>query len=128
MADDNIIVLPARAPVEVSTRGNVRCGARRSNGEPCRKWAIRGGTVCPTHGGSAPQVQRGAKLRLLELVDPAIARLAREMDHAEFSSDRQRAANSILDRAGIVRQNGVEADLARALLIDRLIAFMETGQ
>jgi hypothetical protein len=34
-----------------------RCTARRStDGQPCRAWAIVGGTVCRSHGGSAPQV------------------------------------------------------------------------
>lgn len=39
-----------------------RCSARRTNGEPCRAYAIVGGTVCRTHGGSAPQVRRAATL------------------------------------------------------------------
>lgn len=36
------------------------CGARRTNGEPCKAYAIVGGTVCRAHGGSAPQVRRAA--------------------------------------------------------------------
>jgi hypothetical protein len=73
-------------------------------------------------------VKRSAQLRLLELIDPAIARLAHEMDKAARSADRQRAANSILDRAGVVRSTTPDADLARALLIDRLRVFKITGQ
>lgn len=41
-----------------------RCSARKSNGEPCRQRPIRGGTVCATHGGSAPQVRAAAQARL----------------------------------------------------------------
>jgi hypothetical protein len=47
----------------------IRCTARRTNGEPCKHWAIRGGTVCYTHGGAAPQVKAAAKQRLLDLID-----------------------------------------------------------
>jgi hypothetical protein len=67
-------------------------------------------------------------MRLLELIAPAIATLAREMTGATASADRQRAANSILDRAGVVRSQGPEGDVARALLIDRLMQLKETGQ
>lgn len=41
-----------------------RCTGKRSNGEPCRAWAIKGGTVCVTHGGAAPQVKRKAVANL----------------------------------------------------------------
>jgi hypothetical protein len=33
------------------------CSAHRSDGQPCQASAIPGGTVCPKHGGSAPQVR-----------------------------------------------------------------------
>lgn len=42
----------------------MKCSARRSDGEPCAKWAIRGGSVCNTHGGSAPAVRAKAAERL----------------------------------------------------------------
>lgn len=42
-----------------------RCRARRSNGQPCRAWAIRGGFVCRKHGGAAPQVRAKAEARVL---------------------------------------------------------------
>lgn len=42
-----------------------RCSARSSRtGQPCRSWAILGGTVCVNHGGRAPQVVAAAKRRL----------------------------------------------------------------
>lgn len=82
---------------------------------------MRGGTTCRSHGGAAPQVKAKARLRLLELVDPAIATLAREMVQADASGDRQKAANSILDRAGYARMTRVEAVDAREVLIQRLL-------
>lgn len=36
------------------------CRAKRTNGSPCRQYAIRGGTVCRSHGGSARQVRKKA--------------------------------------------------------------------
>lgn len=40
-----------------------KCSARRSNGEPCNRSPIAGGSVCPTHGGSAPAVKAAAARR-----------------------------------------------------------------
>lgn len=73
------------------------------------------------HGGAAPQVRRKATLRLLELIDPAIATLAREMATAEKSADKQRAANSILDRAGMPRRTEImDGAAATDLLVERI--------
>lgn len=99
-----------------------KCKARRIDGQPCRNYAVPGATVCKFHGGSSPQVKRKAALRLAALVEPAITVLAREMATADKSADRQRAANSLLDRAGIVRQSSVDVELAKAMLVDRLKA------
>jgi hypothetical protein len=114
------------APMDTTTPGPGAkrvCTAKRSNGEACNKPPIKGGTVCATHGGSAPQVRRKAALRLLELVDPAIAVLAREMVQADKSADRQRAANSVLDRAGVPRTATViDGESAKALLVERINA------
>ena len=43
-----------------------RCGARRSNGQPCRAYAITGGRVCRVHGGAAPRVRLRARIRSIE--------------------------------------------------------------
>lgn len=40
-----------------------RCGALRSNGQLCRKWAMKGGHRCMKHGGRAPQVMAAAERR-----------------------------------------------------------------
>jgi hypothetical protein len=85
-------------------------------------------TVCRVHGGSAPAAKNKARLRLAELVDPAIATLAREMATAQSSKDRMAAANSILDRAGWGRVTNVEIGDARELLVARLIALRDEIQ
>lgn len=42
-----------------------RCTARSSRtGEQCRKYAVKGGIVCGTHRGRAPQVNRAAAERV----------------------------------------------------------------
>lgn len=43
-----------------------RCTGHTSAGRPCRNRPIRGGTVCSTHGGSAPQVKAAAEQRQVE--------------------------------------------------------------
>jgi hypothetical protein len=43
-----------------------RCTATNSRGSRCSRRPILGGTVCPTHGGQAPQVRAAAERRLVE--------------------------------------------------------------
>lgn len=43
---------------------NPKCTARNRHGGPCGRYAITGGTVCPSHGGNAPQVRARAAHRL----------------------------------------------------------------
>lgn len=83
------------AMAEDSIRWAVRCRGHRRDGSRCKRWSIRGGFVCPSHGGRAPQVRRAADRRLLEIAihrtlaawsrSPA-AREARE--RAELAGDR----------------------------------------
>jgi hypothetical protein len=86
-----------------------RCTAKLSDGSGtrCRKAAICGGTVCASHGGSAPQVKRSARERLLEAADPAAARLVRALE-SEDERAAIRAAQIILDRAGLHPTQAVE--------------------
>ncbi|WP_374460766.1 hypothetical protein [Microbacterium sp.] len=107
--------------------GRRRCTAHaRSTGERCGNRPIPGGTVCRFHGGGAPSVKRKAALRLASLVEPAIGTLARVMVQGQSEAVRVRAANSILDRAGITRaQPSLEE--SRALLLEQLLAFRATG-
>lgn len=101
------------------------CGKKTRAGTPCQKSPIKGGTVCRLHGGSAPQVKRAAKLRLLELVDPAIATLARIMATSDNEALRLKAADSILDRGGLPKGAQVTVDDARSALIEKLIAYRD---
>ena len=40
----------------------VRCKATSNKGEQCKRYAIKGGTVCRSHGGAAPQVKARADI------------------------------------------------------------------
>jgi len=86
-----------------------RCHARTSAGNPCRKYAILGATVCATHGGSAPQVRAKAQQRLLEAADPAAAMLVHLALNGDTEQVRLQAAKDILDRAGLSAKQLVEA-------------------
>lgn len=104
-----------------------RCKAHSRTGERCKYPPVPGATVCRFHGGNAPQVRRKAALRLAELVDPAIATMAQVMvDRQARHSDRLRAAENVLDRAGVPRKVDVEdATTSREILLDRLTALRE---
>lgn len=52
-----------------------KCSSRRTDGQPCGNWPIKGGTVCGSHGGKAPQVKAKARERIAE--QQARAELAR---------------------------------------------------
>lgn len=101
--------------------GKPRCrGRAKSRGGAQCEWAtVPGATVCRFHGGSAPHVKEAAAIRLLDLVNPAIGTLARAMVQAPLYSDQIKAANSLLDRAGVVRQSDVSVEAARALMVKK---------
>ena len=74
-----------------------RCTAKSSRSQQrCKKAAILGGTVCATHGGSAPQVKRKALERLEDLIDPD--RALREAAKLAYSN-----IQDLLDEEGKVR-------------------------
>lgn len=78
----------------------MKCKAHLKSGKPCSAWAIKGGTVCRTHGGSAPQVIASAKMRLAALVSPAITELTRLMKTSKLDPVRLGCVKDILDRTG----------------------------
>lgn len=98
-----------------------RCHARRKDGAQCGMPAVMGMRVCRIHGGGTQAAMAKAKLRMMELVDPAIATIARIMaDPNAKASDRLRAAENILDRAGIPRRMELDPELARDILATKL--------
>lgn len=128
--------------VEDPTAGGHFCGSRRKTsqvdqerqaGNPnpwpwCRMRAGRGTDhvgfgLCRNHGGTSPGGRTAARLRLDELVGPAIATIARIIADPEAPvSVRLRAAQDVLDRSGYPRRVDVDVDAAREQLVDRIVA------
>lgn len=67
---------------------------------PCESPPIRGGTICPSHGGKAPQVQRKAQMRLLAMVEPSLVRLEALIHQEEHMPTALGAIRTVLERAG----------------------------
>lgn len=69
-----------------------QCSAKSSRtGQPCKRMAILGGTVCPTHGGQAPQVKAAAAQRVKDMLEEAIDpnRVLREAGRLAYSDIRE---------------------------------------
>ena len=115
-----------------------RCTAvAHSTGARCARAPIPGGNVCANHGGKAPQTIAAARARLLEAVEPAVARLLRFIvappglcDACGRSDDTGAivsAIRTVLDRCGLGPTATVQVapadrpyeDLSLAELADR---------
>lgn len=85
-----------------------RCGKKTRGGGRCKRWPIKGGKVCATHGGSARQVKRKAKQRLeAEKAQKAVAfyGLAREIEpHEALIEEIHRTAGHVSWLGSVVEQ------------------------
>jgi hypothetical protein len=73
---------------------------------------MKGTTVCRKHGGTAPQTQKKARERLLEMVDPAIVQLHRILEKdTTTDADKLRAITMVLDRTGYGREAKLEVEV-----------------
>ena len=86
------------------------CSAHRTNGDPCRAFAIHGGRVCVVHGGRAPQVKLSAEQRIRDLVDPSLDRIQKAIADDDNPQLALAAARDILDRAGYKATEKVQSD------------------
>jgi hypothetical protein len=97
------------------------CSARRTNGEPCKNSAIRGGTVCARHGGSAPQVRAKANQRLIEMVLPAMKELHKILNKPETAdADKLKAIQMVLNRTGYSERQQIDLGLREPNAWDHL--------
>lgn len=111
-------------------RTRQRCTAHKTNGQPCKQWAIHGARVCRSHGGAAPQVKRAAEERIRALVNPALDLITDYLEPPEVDEEgallgqdvppnvRLMAARDILDRAGYVAVQKVDARIRNAHTVE----------
>ena len=93
-----------KAPVPV-----VRCTARSTtSGERCKRWSIRGLTVCQSHGGRLPNlvehsqaVVESARMRLFGMVDDAVDGLDELIQQGTSPAIRLKAIEMVLNRTGL---------------------------
>src|SRR5215467_10575732 len=97
----------------------VKCRAHSARtGEPCKNWAIRGGKVCHFHGGAAEHVKFNARLRLDEMVVPALGELRKLIARADSDSVRLSAIKDVLDRTGYKLPERLETDNAVTIKVE----------
>lgn len=94
-------LLAAAGQLPEPTLSGTRCIAQNKHGRgKCRRWAIRGGSVCAAHGGSAPQVREAAARRLEASIDRLLSALLQiAEDKAQPAAARVAAIKDALDRA-----------------------------
>ncbi len=105
---DELVTMPFSAGPLDPKRDPRKCKAHTSGvhgpKRPCGNWAIKGGTVCPYHGGSAPQVKQAAARRLRAMLDPALAELEAVYMQNEHMPSKLGAilavANRVLGKVG----------------------------
>lgn len=98
--------------------GKLRGGVYK--GQRCRRPALRGARVCPSHGASLPAVKEAAKKRLLAATDIAVQGLldmafkGRPFDGktGRKDADRIKALLAILDRAGLDGKQTILVEIA----------------
>lgn len=93
-------------------KGYRRCTANaKGSGDRCKRAPIPGGTVCNMHGGGSPSARRKGQNNLMEMLDPANARIARIISNPNTKdTDLIRIWENLLDRLGYPRnmEIGVE--------------------
>jgi hypothetical protein len=95
-----------------------KCSAHNRHSKlPCQNPAIRGGTVCRMHGGSAPHVKENARERLAALVDPAITRMGTLIGHKQPGIGLA-AAKDILDRNGFKPTEKVQNETQMTIVVE----------
>ena len=110
-----------------------RCKATNSQGNRCGRFAIKGGRVCATHGGSAPQVKKAAAKRLLAMVEPALVELQELVLQNGHLPSKLGAIRTVLERAGDVaigalKQQVVDRDMRPQIVIGIKVGGVERPQ
>lgn len=106
-------LLAAAGQLPEQTLSGTRCIADNKRGGKCKRWAIRGGSVCSAHGGAAPQVREAASRRLEASIDRLLAALLQiAEDKTQPAAARVAAIKDALDRADFgTKQNKLTVEL-----------------
>ncbi len=107
-----------------------QCTAKsKQQGRQCSRYRTAGMKVCYYHGAASPQAKNKVDRLFALAADLALETLVNEMEQADNSADRIRAARSILDRAGYgplrrleITTDALEKELEK---VNRDIAEME---
>lgn len=94
----------AQEPVPV-----VRChGTASTTGERCKRWSLRGSTVCRKHGAQLPSVREhaeavveSARLQIMGMADDAVDVLDELLKPGVADAVRLKAVEMVLNRSGI---------------------------
>jgi len=91
-----------------------RC-VHTKNGHRCKKSAINGATVCKSHGAAAPQVQRSARARFNDSIDPMLNMLA-DMEAERKAGtltpeDRRFFMKFVADRTGFIPGKAIDVEV-----------------
>jgi len=73
----------------------------KSTGERCQRAAIKGGNVCPVHGGAAPQTKQKAQERLDKMADSVTADMA---DHVDDLLEQYNRVDDPEDKVELMRE------------------------
>lgn len=91
-----------RRDAELSEHPENQCTGHKKNGERCRKYAIRGSTVCRTHGGATRHVRNRARIRIENATDRLMGKLIEfAFDDSKPPDTQLRAIRDALDRGGL---------------------------
>lgn len=103
-----------RRDAELSRHPENQCVGHKKNGERCRKYAIRGSTVCRTHGGATKHVRDRARVRVQNASDRLVSKLIEfAFDDTKPPDTQLRAIRDALDRAGMQPTTQVEIGIAK---------------
>lgn len=107
----------------------VRCIKMKRDGTRCNRWSIRGITVCAVHGGKRPNMQKqaatiieAARLKILGLADEAVDVLDDLIKPGTNDAIRLKAAQDILDRAGIKGTIDVNVEVEHRVNAGEIVA------
>ena len=116
-------------PMTVShMNGNpLRCSATsKGTGQRCQLPAIKGATVCRSHGGNAPQVRAAAAFRVMDayraLQPKAVAVVETLLDRTEFPTVQMAAVRDVMDRTEGRAGETITVNASVTVVVDRLLA------